>query len=95
MARLNILKLIAPVAKIEAEPLPAPKPVAVPRPLCERCTFAHIEQGYGDERVVLCNLGFGHRLIDFPVRECSDFVETRHRTRRPAVGFAAAVAGSQ
>lgn len=82
MTRLTILG-IGPVA-VRVDPVPAERIERVS--LCRACVRAHIETGYeeGEERI-FCTLGGWLRPLDFQVRACTSYIETRAGSE---VGFA-------
>ena len=50
-------------------------------PLCETCAHAHIERGYREsEETVMCQLTYPSHRVEFPIRACSGYTETKRQT---------------
>jgi hypothetical protein len=84
--RLTILK-IDEVRPREPVPEVVNQPIYVD-PLCRKCKYAHVERGYnaGEERL-LCGLNGALILLEFAVRDCTDYIERRVPHVRVRVGF--------
>jgi hypothetical protein len=49
--------------------------------LCETCSRAHIERGYGEgELLVVCQATYLEHRVEFRIRECSGYLEKRRQT---------------
>lgn len=49
-------------------------------PLCESCVNAHIERGYREsEALIVCQATWPQHRVQFRVRECSGYVETKRQ----------------
>jgi hypothetical protein len=49
--------------------------------LCETCVNAFIARGYREtEQVVICQHTYPERVVKFPVRSCSGYVEVKRQT---------------
>jgi len=98
MARLNILKLVAPkpaAAPVAAEePAPMVAPAPAPEPLCLRCAFGVVNRGAAaGEEFYLCVFAGVLRPLPFPVVECSEFTPRSRRGADEGVGFACKSSG--
>jgi hypothetical protein len=44
--------------------------------LCETCSHAHIEKGYREsEELILCGANYPMHRVQFPMRECTGYVD--------------------
>jgi hypothetical protein len=49
--------------------------------LCDTCVHAHIERGYREsEAVIFCQETWPEHRVQFRVRECSGYVETKRQS---------------
>lgn len=49
--------------------------------LCESCVHAHIERGYRqDELAIFCEATYPDHRVQFHVRECSGYLETKRQS---------------
>lgn len=49
--------------------------------LCETCSLAHIERGYGEsELLVVCQATSPDHRVPYRIRECSGYVEKKRQT---------------
>lgn len=50
-------------------------------PLCESCVHAHIERGYREDEVaIFCQATYPDHRVQFRVRECSGYLETKRQS---------------
>lgn len=61
------------------------------KPLCNECTFAHIQFGACGRRAISCTFGGGVRPLKLDVLYCTDY-GPRHAPPRRAMGFVAQIA---
>ena len=61
------------------------------KPLCNECTFAHIQFGACGRRMISCTFGGGVRPLKLDVLYCTDY-SPRHAPPRPSIGFVRRVA---
>jgi len=51
--------------------------------LCATCMHAHTVKGYSEsEEMVVCQATYPEQRIEFRVRECSGYIETKRQTLR-------------
>jgi hypothetical protein len=49
--------------------------------LCETCTLAHIERGYGEsELLVVCQATSPDHRVKYRIRDCSGYIEKKRKT---------------
>lgn len=50
-------------------------------PLCDSCVHAHIERGYREDEVaIFCEATYPDHRVQFRVRECSRYLETKRQS---------------
>lgn len=68
--------------------------VTKPNPLCNECTFAHIQFAACGRRAISCTFGGGVRSLKLDVLYCTDY-RPRHSPPRPAIGFVTQIAPAE
>jgi hypothetical protein len=81
-----VVRLIVMAISALAKRRDAPKA----KPLCNECTFAHIQFGACGRRTISCTFGGGVRPLKIDVLYCTDY-RPRYTPPRPGIGFVAQI----
>lgn len=84
---MPLLVILLVVSWLIASRLPS-RFASVPKTLCHGCVCVHRVKGFNGEELISCNFGSELIRIQFPVSECSGYLENQGPKLVRIVGFA-------